>query len=204
LATILNFIRKAVPSEQTVIQLGFEPEDSVAFIRSGRRWLRVPLWLWQEAQGGGFQQLIQDYGLTEYRAMPCEGEALINLELEARSLLRYYRRGEDRHYYNLLGEIDRLVLRIEQRQMFERPSLRGKEKYQWIADHMSRYDGEFRWYQAKGFLEDAIEALKEDHARRELRNFAKIVRVIAGMQVEERTVYGDAIAPDIEDLEAAA
>lgn len=178
MSAILQFPKShaGVRREPTVIQFAFEARDNVAFVRAGDKWLRVPLWLWCEWDGGGHAGVIRDYGLTTYPAPLIEERAIENIELEARTMRRYWRRRNDRHYYNVLGELDRAVLQMEQRQMFERGILYGKSKWEWIAERLStKFGVNCGWRQAQALYQDAVDNLKQDQARRELRKYAALI-----------------------------
>lgn len=163
-----------------VIQLGMMGELPRMCV--GKRWLVVPHWVaveWQ--QTGTIRQIIHDWQggiLMKYRAHPCESEALDRIEDEAKALYRYFKRGHLQHYYNILGDVHRRALEAERRVMYERPSLKGRLKYEYMAERMGR---EFTWFQAKMFLDEATDMLVIDQQRRELRNLAKLAReIIAG------------------------
>lgn len=165
--------------QPTVIQFAFEVQDNLAFVLVSGKWLRVPLWLWCEWEGGSHAGVIRDYGLTKYPAPVVEELALDSLELEARALRRYYRRKNDQHYYNMFGDLDRAVMQMEQRQMFERGILYGRDKWEWIAERLStKFGVNCGWRQAQALYQDAIDNLKQDQQRREIRRYALLIRAM--------------------------
>lgn len=160
------------------VQHGLDERDDVAFVKAGQRWVRVPLWLWQAQREGGYYELLTAYGLHWYPAPEVEAAALADLELEARALLRFMRRGGDQHYYNLMKTEHRDVLAWERAQLQERGSLYGREKWAWITERMKRkYEGitadVVAW-----LWNEAVDMLKIDQQRRDVRRFDDMARML--------------------------
>ena len=168
------------------VQFGIEGiAPDVALTRIGKRDYEIPCWLWMEWHGGGIRGLIEQYGLRKYRHQKEENAAIYNIERSAIALRRFYRRGHEQHYYNMLADIDRHLLRLEHRAMSERPHLRGQARFEWIAANLPRHYGAFHWRSVQVMLEDATHMLVIDLDRRELRHLTKLVKAIRSADVAD-------------------
>jgi hypothetical protein len=166
-----------------IIQHGiFDEADDLVMYQSGGRWVRIPKWAVIGARRGGFRAILAEYGIEQFTHHWQERFALRNLQDEARAIMRFYRRGGDRHYFNVLGDMHREVLWQEQRILLEHPHLKGQAFYELLARRMGR---DYRPYSVKGLLEEARDMLVIDFRRREFRTLKKLCKVLYAVDGSE-------------------
>lgn len=178
-----------------IIQFGlFTREDDKALVRLGRRWYRVPHWLyveWQdeEHQRNGIRGIIntwQDGILRRYRRLDCEDEALDNLEREADALRRYYVNPGKSNYYNALDDISRMVLNLDRNLMAERPYYNTVERYIEIAAMLTRrLRSGVTAMMVKQYLLDATRMLEILAERETLSSLRRLQSAIERISYEE-------------------
>lgn len=178
-----------------VIQFGlFTRNDNKALVRLGRRWYRVPYWLyieWQDEKHNrnGIRGIINTWQggiLRRYRRLDCEDEALDNLEREADALRRYYVNPGKRNYYNALDDISRMVLNLDRNLMAERPFFSTVERYVEIAAMLTRrLRSGVTALMVKQYLLDATRMLEILAERETLSSLRRLQSAIENVSDEE-------------------
>lgn len=163
---------------QVIIQHSFA-DNELAYVYLNGEWTRVPAWIAGalDCDNGGLVGLVRDYGLEKYRRNPIEPIALYRLECQAEALARFYRKGSERHYYNLLSPLHRKALYYEKYVRAHRPFLKGNALYECIGELIGRA-GEFPAFQVRGLLEEATELLVWDQHERRARKTADLINAI--------------------------
>jgi len=178
-----------------VIQFGlFTRHDDKALVKLGRRWYRVPHWLyieWQDEKHNrnGIRGIINAWQgglLRRYRRLDCEDEALDNIEREADALRRYYVNPGKSNYYNALDDISRMALNLDRKLMTEKPHYNRIDRYREIASMMTkRFRSGVTPLMVKQYLLDATRMLEILAERETLSSLRRLQTEIERISYEE-------------------
>lgn len=176
----------------TIIQFEMFDGDDLAIIYAGKRWYKVPLWVWLEVEGDGIRCLIQHWQgglLMKYyppevvkmiemgTALPdVENEVFTTIRRDAKALQRYLR-GK---YRDTLSSVEKRALSLEL-ECLEYRKLTGFARYEWIAQQMSGRRERYSARSVQSILENVsyvLRAAYEDEIQTKLKKWSRAVREV--------------------------
>lgn len=174
----------------------FTEHGGKALVQVGKRWYRVPAWLWLEWEAfrqehsGGIRMIVRDWQggiLMKYRKPDCEDAALDNIEEDSRALLRYYATPHKTTYYDNLDDISRMVLNLDKRLMTEYPQWDTNFRHEKMAKILSDQERmPISVRMVKSWLADAIRMLVIVMERQRLKEIKSLFNAVQAVEMEEK------------------